>query len=339
MSGQPRTGESRRADIGRGGRLSSYSLQSAVLWQWHRFALLLRSRADASSASMFTKTRPGFGAVYEPSSHAEAHTVAVLPGSGPNLALRTQSPLTPWTPAPDIDLDDAELDLAINGYEPADDLDDVEVGSDDFEVVGFVGLSDDEECSSDNEQESIPEAEEACSIKRSDDEWEGYAVADWPPRSEAAGSNSDDSETEADTVTDDEVLASDIECNRVTDAAPQNTLGQTPRQTSIQAATTTVQAVATRSRGDCTLKRKRHVDVRDDSDVEAEAESSDTWRPPTKRVRHGQAMKKRERMSKAQATSYWSNTDAVGRPIWRTYIMRRKRAQIVAAAHGNLWQT
>ncbi|CDO73922.1 hypothetical protein BN946_scf185016.g79 [Trametes cinnabarina] len=54
----------------------------------------------------------------------------------------------PWSPAPDPELDDEELNVEIHGLHYDDDLE-VEVDSDDFEVVGVVYASTDDEFGSD----------------------------------------------------------------------------------------------------------------------------------------------------------------------------------------------
>ncbi|KAJ3017925.1 hypothetical protein NUW54_g470 [Trametes sanguinea] len=92
-----------------------------------------------------------------PSTPTEALVESPLPSSALSLHV---PPVTSWIPAPDKDLDEAELDLAINGYEPVDNLEDVDLGSDDYELE-MVPVHCDEESPSDGEQESALRDNEA----------------------------------------------------------------------------------------------------------------------------------------------------------------------------------
>ncbi|OSD07701.1 hypothetical protein PYCCODRAFT_342078 [Trametes coccinea BRFM310] len=182
--------------------------------------------------------------------------------------------------------------------------------------------------SSDGEYSSEDEQEGACGgagASYSERPVQDAANRDYRSGSEIAGSDTDGSETEAETDVDDEYLSSGAEPEHDGDASlslQQDTPREDPRWATPRAVTPILRTIATRSCTQRTLKRVRYADSSSDSDSDVRDHSdvktigSNVRRPAVKKARRkypaqAQGMTRRTRMSKAQATSLWTRDDAV----------------------------
>ncbi|KAI0327700.1 hypothetical protein GY45DRAFT_1091428 [Cubamyces sp. BRFM 1775] len=181
---------------------------------------------------------------------------------------------TPYPFAPDVDLDEDELDREIRGEEDWDGFG-VEFDSDDFEIVRFVGDSDEDSEEGDEPPVGAPTEDLEGSASSSDDEAAGHSTSsDIEDRDEEDSNAGEDSDAGEES---DEGEGSDEGDSDASVDTYEHTVGETSGPRSSPTPPTSPDA--TSIDGGASNKRKRE-------DSEEEESSSDdedqVYRPPVK---------------------------------------------------------